>query len=258
MDSTPKLTARSVIGDVWFEQGAQGIWAEYYPSGKRKTIKHYVDGKITGDVTEFYPNGNKYIVETYVRDSVYMKNCWDESGAILAENGHGKWLRFDENFRLREEGTINYGLKDGEWKTYLETGKVINSSYNKGVFDMAKQVKNATLNNNNPEGKPSFNGGQVALDKYLRDVLIYPSFAGSLGIRGRVAMKFMVEEDGSLSDISVTMSPHESLSNKCIRTVKNMPRWIPAKVNGKPVKAEYRLIINFAIIEDNSKVGNFN
>ena len=242
MDSKPKLIAKSTINDAFFVPGAQGICYEFFSNGNRKSTRNYKDGKVIGDVTEHYIDGSIYKIETMVNDVPTLKTCYDRDGKKIAENGSGHWLIFDDDFKLMEEGTVVSGLKDGPWKSYLLTGRFVNSFYNKGILDMSKQAASQVANSKN---SPNFKGGPEAMQKYLDRVLIYPSLASSLDIKGIVAVSFFVEEDGSLTDIKITQSAHQSLSNKTLKVLQNMPKWNPGIVDGKPTRMEYRLIIRF-------------
>jgi TonB family protein len=249
MDSTPKLVARSAINEVFFVPGAQGVCYEYYSNGKRKSVKTYRDGKLEGDATEYYPNGALYKVEAYKNDVAYLKSCYDSNGKAITENGTGNWLTYDDSFKVTEEGPVINGLKEGTWKTYMKSGMVVKSVFTKGIYDLTRQVTEAAKNPANPESVPSFKGGQASLDKYLNNVLIYPTMASSLHIQGRVTVSFIVEEDGKITDVKLLNGVHPTLDNKTLKTVKNMPLWMPAKVDGKPVKMETRLSVNFFIME---------
>ncbi|TSA26870.1 MAG: TonB family protein [Bacteroidetes bacterium] len=65
---------------------------------------------------------------------------------------------------------------------------------------------------------------------------------------GKVVVQFTVEKDGALSDVSITESVHPLLDNEALEVLKYMPRWIPAKVEGRPVKAvKYSLPMKFTL-----------
>jgi len=97
------------------------------------------------------------------------------------------------------------------------------------------------------EQTPSFPGGEAALMKFLADNLTYPMKAGVKGIQGRVVLKFAVEPDGSISDVQIIKSLDPVLDQEAIRVVKIMPKWIPGKQNGQPVRVYYNLPISFKI-----------
>ncbi len=98
---------------------------------------------------------------------------------------------------------------------------------------------------------PTFPGGGEALDDFLSDNVIYPTAALKAGIEGIVTVKFNIGVDGSVSNVAVdedeTGSP--ALRAEAVRLIKAMPRWIPAKKNGKSVSTEYLIPIEFSIFD---------
>lgn len=95
------------------------------------------------------------------------------------------------------------------------------------------------------EEMPSFPGGMAALMKYIKDNLRYPEICREGAAMGRVNVGFIVNEDGSLSDVKVIRSISPELDKEAIRVVKSMPKWNPAKQNGKVVKMKYVVPVNF-------------
>ena len=97
------------------------------------------------------------------------------------------------------------------------------------------------------EEMTEFPGGDVALMNYIKQNLRYPALAGEMGIQGRVTLSFIVERDGSISNIEVMRTPAEELSKEAISLVKSMPKWKPGKIKGTPVRMKYILPITFRI-----------
>lgn len=96
------------------------------------------------------------------------------------------------------------------------------------------------------ETMPTFPGGQQALFNYLSKNVHYPEDAKRLHKEGRVICQFVVDIDGRITDVKVLQSGgFPSLDEEAVRVVKNMPRWLPGKQKGKPVRVQYRLPINF-------------
>lgn len=91
------------------------------------------------------------------------------------------------------------------------------------------------------EEMASFPGGRAACMKYIADNLRYPSIQGDCSIQGKVVVAFTVNEDGSLSDIKAMRNVSPALDSEAVRVVKSMPKWIPAKQNGKAVKSKCTL-----------------
>lgn len=87
--------------------------------------------------------------------------------------------------------------------------------------------------------EPSYKGGDEKLYKFLADNLNYPDKARERRITGTVVLKFVVEKDGSITNIEITKSVARDIDEECIRVVKKMPRWKPGTVNGKPARFNY-------------------
>ena len=100
----------------------------------------------------------------------------------------------------------------------------------------------------NNEQMPQFPGGEKALMQFIHDNLNYPTDSASScthGIPGRVVLKFVVTEDGSLSDIQVVKSLDPGCDKEAIRVVKLMPKWIPGKHGEDVCRVYYNLPISF-------------
>ena len=102
------------------------------------------------------------------------------------------------------------------------------------VFDVVEQM-------------PSFPGGMAALMAYLQKSIKYPPVAEENGIQGRVVCTFVVERDGSVTDVKVAKSVDPSLDKEAVRVVSAMPKWIPGKQNGQSVRVKYTLPVTFRL-----------
>ena len=97
------------------------------------------------------------------------------------------------------------------------------------------------------EHQPQFPGGEAALDKFIKENLnLFPAGVES-DIIGRVTLSFIIEEDGTITDIKCMRSPHDDLTEEAIRVVKLMPKWLPGKQNGKAVRVKYVLPFTFRL-----------
>ena len=97
------------------------------------------------------------------------------------------------------------------------------------------------------EQQPSFPGGQGAMFSYIRNNLRYPQKAAENAVEGRVSVKFIVEKDGSISNVEVNRSDDADLDNEAIRVIKSMPKWNPAKQDGTEVRAYYNVPVTFRL-----------
>jgi periplasmic protein TonB len=94
------------------------------------------------------------------------------------------------------------------------------------------------------EQMPEFEGD---LAQYLRKNLRYPQMAQEAGIAGNVGVQFVVNEDGSISNVEIVKKVASSLDAEAARVVNGMPRWKPGKQQGKAVKVYFILPINFVL-----------
>ena len=102
------------------------------------------------------------------------------------------------------------------------------------VFDVVEQM-------------PSYPGGMGALMQYLSSNIKYPAIAEENGIQGRVICTFVVERDGSITDVKIAKSVDPSLDKEAMRVVSKMPRWIPGKQNGSAVRVKCTLPVTFRL-----------
>ena len=97
------------------------------------------------------------------------------------------------------------------------------------------------------EQMPSFPGGNGALLEYLATHVKYPVVAQENGVQGRVIVSFVVERDGSITDVRVVRSVDPSLDREAARVVSSMPRWTPGKQNGSAVRVKYNVPVMFKL-----------
>ena len=97
------------------------------------------------------------------------------------------------------------------------------------------------------EQMPMYPGGDAALMQYLSSNIHYPAVAAENGVQGRVVVGFVVERDGSITDVNVIRSVDPSLDREAVRVVKNMPRWTPGKQNGSAVRVKYQVPVTFRL-----------
>jgi protein TonB len=95
------------------------------------------------------------------------------------------------------------------------------------------------------ENMPEFPGGELALHRFIANTVKYPLIAMENGIQGKVYVTFVVERDGSVSNVKILKGVDPSLDNEALRVMKMLPKWIPGKQGGKTVRVSYNVPINF-------------
>ena len=97
------------------------------------------------------------------------------------------------------------------------------------------------------EVMPQFPGGDQAMMKFVSENVQYPEEAKEKGISGRVMVGFIVEKDGSISDVKVVKGIGGGCDEEAVRVVKAMSKWKPGKEKGKPVRVSYMMPIFFKL-----------
>ena len=97
------------------------------------------------------------------------------------------------------------------------------------------------------EEDATFPGGTAELMKYLQKNIKYPSICQEQGIQGRVIVQFVVEKDGSITDVQVIKAINPYLDKEAVRVVSTMPKWSPGKQAGKPVRVFFTLPVVFRL-----------
>lgn len=103
------------------------------------------------------------------------------------------------------------------------------------------------------EKMPEFPGGSAGLMKWLSDNVKYPAKAEESGIQGRVVCTFVIERDGSVTDVRVARSIDPLLDNEAVRVLSKMPKWNPGTQGGKPVRVKYTVPVTFRLAGDTPK-----
>lgn len=130
-----------------------------------------------------------------------------------------------------------------------------NSKIQRTVSDNAKQWRTAVIKPTaDPDSSkifgaaeemPSYPGGEKALMQYIKDNTYYPEEMCEGAAQGRVMVGFVINEDGSISDVKVLKSLTPECDEVAVKIVKGMPKWNPGKQNGKAVKTKYTVPVSF-------------
>lgn len=98
------------------------------------------------------------------------------------------------------------------------------------------------------EEMPRFQGGDLNVFRnWVQSRIVYPRMAQENNIQGKVVMKFVIERDGSLTNIEELFSPDRSLTEEVVRVLEQSPKWTPGKQRNKPVRVFYILPIDFTL-----------
>ncbi|WP_319479321.1 energy transducer TonB [uncultured Draconibacterium sp.] len=122
----------------------------------------------------------------------------------------------------------------------IDLGDIMNYGEDTGEEDLSAILDFA-------ETMPEFPGGNAALLSFLSNNVKYPTIAQENGIKGKVFVTFVVDENGDIYNVALARGVDASLDREAIRVVKSMPRWKPGKQGNKAVKVRYTVPINFIL-----------
>ena len=104
--------------------------------------------------------------------------------------------------------------------------------------------------------KPTFRGGDAGdFSLWVAQNVVYPKDAFEQGIEGSVMVSFVIDTDGSVSDVKVLRSVNELLDAEAVRVISSSPKWEPGTKDGSPVKVSYQIPVTFNLKAERLKQG---
>lgn len=212
-----------------------------------------------------YADLDNVLTASYVRYDYKKQGYFEQQTINLANRSIDKINRFDDatakvlhdtsffytdSNRLSKLVVYNQGKRQGSYIKYWSNGSIMRHEiYNADTLLVGKcyAMDGAKLAYFPEEKMPTFPGGMNALYAYLVDNIKYPEKARKKGIEGRVRVKFIIQQDGSVADLKVQKSIDPLLDAEALRVVQNMPHWIPGEQEGKAVKVQFVLPISFSL-----------
>ena len=161
------------------------------------------------------------------------------------------------------EGVSNHAVARGEegMVTYKGNARRLSSSSNETAASLNLSLNSVTTVNEEAEEieeeiftvvetQPQFPGGEDSLYNFIYSNLRYPQVAKDNAIEGRVFLTFVVEKDGSITNVKIIRDIGGGCGHEAKRVVEMMPKWIPGKQNGKPVRVQFNMPIKFEVQEE--------
>lgn len=185
------------------------------------------------------------ILATTDRGSVVgFENKTDKSGRVTVDVPEGYLVLVQQ---VTEEYITNKYLRPEEWQGKENVTVVMNGErHPRGTQHYAQDSENPIFEV--VENMPEFpDGGMAGLMQYLSKNINYPRSAVKAGLQGRVTVKFIVERDGSISNVSILRSISPELDKEAIRVVEEMPKWNPGTQRGKAVRVSYTIPVMFRL-----------
>ena len=137
---------------------------------------------------------------------------------------------------------------NGLWWRLLATLSVLAIMLMVNTTAMAQNKKDASEKAyEKVEVMPEYPGGEQAMMKFVASNVKYPQAAIDKNISGRVLVGFVIEKDGSITDVKVVKGIGGGCDEEAVRVVKSMPKWKPGKEKGKAVRVSYMLPITFKL-----------
>lgn len=120
-------------------------------------------------------------------------------------------------------------------------------AFSLNVNAQEKKTENSDVVFTVVENEAEFPGGVEAMNRFMAENIKYPTLAKQKNIEGKVIISFIVEKNGTLSDIRTIKDIGEGCGDEGVRIVKLMPKWKPAKQKGQPVRQQFFLPISFVL-----------
>lgn len=135
---------------------------------------------------------------------------------------------------LSAKGNTEVPTEDVEIEIVDEKPQVIEQKVEAEIFTVVEE-------------QPAYPGGEEARMRYLQETIKYPEEAKELGIQGRVFVTFVVEVDGSITDVRILRGIGGGCDEEAVRVVRGFPKWVPGKQRGVPVRVQFNLPIKFTL-----------
>ncbi len=191
----------------------------------------------------------------YADDGSYVK--FETSDSFQPESGEPcKKLTvtsYDADGTQLNNFFITETERRGDTSTYTVEPFTLSVNLFEQLFDLATYKEDTVYQT--VEEMPEFPDGIEGLMDYVAQNVKYPESAKEKNLQGRVLVKFIIEKDGSVSNVEVGRGWGNELDDEAVRVVKAMPKWKPGKQDGKPVRVSFILPINFKLSDGTPSKG---
>ena len=163
-------------------------------------------------------------------DTLKFVKAWKSGGVLYMEDSYKNGKTHGTTIVYWDNGVIKRRDK------YIEGKFVKGNCFN----EKGKKVKYYKF-----EKMPEYKGGTDELYEYLRSNIKYPKDAREAAIQGTVLVRFVVEKDGNISNVTVDVSVHKLLDEEAVRVISGMPKWDPGMVNQEPIRCFFVIPVVF-------------
>ncbi len=197
-----------------------------------------------------YDNGNLFCESARHEGKDWIKpNCTEVVYKVLEHDKYGNWIK-----RKAVYNRSDAGIETCKIEYYPE--EMIPRDISKVEDErvpviVEEEVIKPKVDDNavyaDPETKPAFPGGTAAIFRHIAKTMRYPLIAQENGKQGKVTVSFIVEKDGTLSNLKVSIGVDPNLDKEALRVIKILPKFTPGKINGKPVRTSMNLPVTFKL-----------
>jgi len=230
------------LANIYFPGDETTAVASFLLKDTETTKTLYLDS--AEDIASFKQSNKTFAIEGYVKDS----SLKPIQGAVVSIQGTGRRVLSDEiglfhidadynhPITIRVEGMENRSL---DINTFLE--------HPDEPYTIVMYRKNSTRIYSVVEQMPEYPGGMKAFLNYLKHHLVYPPQAKKEKLEGVVAVQFVVEKDGTITNPTVVRSLRADMDSAALTAIRQMPNWIPGRENGMRVRCKYSVPVQFKI-----------
>ena len=182
---------------------------------------------------------NSYIIYVSCGYSDVIPVC------VVMSKDEGKWKI--DNFAIEpyNKASIDYSKPASFYYAHEGCGEKDNNTES-GIIPVGEEDGDVVYTV--VEKMPEFPGGVQALSRYIAENIKYPAIAQENGIQGKAMCQFVVEKDGSISEVEIVRSAGDkSLDKEALRLIKMMPKWNPGRQKGSPVRVKYTIPVDFKL-----------
>ncbi|MCR4918236.1 MAG: energy transducer TonB [Prevotella sp.] len=239
-DRCLQLKSKAGDGRFIFGKTTENNFTDYF-----KQLLDWEHLGVNGDTPRFLHGQTG--LESYFSEAGCELGGDDESAVsvtislIVKEDGTPVQAKIENDIDdIDEDKLLALCSKMPKWMPAYQDGQpvmkdaVFSLSLKKHAYDVVPQM-------------PSFTGGQGALFSYLSQSIKYPKDCEKRGVQGRVICTFVVERDGSISDVRVVKSVDPLLDAEAVRVIRNMPNWQPGMQKGKAVRVKFTIPVTFRL-----------
>lgn len=228
---------KTILTGYSVDHRKSGVWTSYYPNGKVNSTTTYVNGIPQGLYTRYYTNGKKMVQYNILPSGLNTPpDVWDEKGKVLSF-GDPRYQELYESSRPIE--SFNNGKPEELGLTREDQMKESSrkrSEEDNTVYEVVDVM-------------PQFPGGEDAKLNFLAKTIVYPQHAKENGEQGTIYVKYIVEKDGKVSEVSPLDGRFSSLvlAMEAVRVVRLFPAHTPGMLNGVPVRTKIVIPVKFVL-----------